>query len=460
MFWQIPLLIALSLLMGKLVVSGLPAYYLFGGFACALIAFITFSKPKAGLVVLVFSMMLSPELRVGQAGNRPITVRYDDMLLVTVFLAWLANTTVRKSVHLLKLSPIHLPVFFYAFSAILSTSVAIMRGDLVFIKSFFYVLKYIEYLFLFFMAVNIIETKRDAGFLLKCGLVTAVLVTLYAYNYHFRTGDRTTAPFDDPLYGLRTDSEPGTLGAYYLIVFGLLTGLITEVGGRGFAWAVGLLLFMFPSFLMTLSRASYLGVAAVALTIFFFARKRRMLILLCGVAISAIALATPQIRETTVERVNLTFHGGKNRTLHDFTFFGYHTQLEDSAAQRVWAWERILFKKFPRHPVIGHGVTGIGFEDTQFGLILGEMGLVGFSIFIWLLVSLYRLGFAAFESGYLPWEKGIALGYVAGLSGLIVHALTSNTFIIVKVMQPFWLLTAIVCTIYLSNREGEKEETA
>ena len=56
MFWQIPLLIALSLLMGKLVVSGLPAYYLFGGFACALIAFITFSKPKAGLVVLVFSM--------------------------------------------------------------------------------------------------------------------------------------------------------------------------------------------------------------------------------------------------------------------------------------------------------------------------------------------------------------------------------------------------------------------
>ena len=109
---------------------------------------------------------------------------------------------------------------------------------------------------------------------------------------------------------------------------------------------------------MTLSRASYLGVAAVALTIFFFARKRRMLILLCGVAISAIALATPQIRETTVERVNLTFHGGKNRTLHDFTFFGYHTQLEDSAAQRVWAWpERRKFSltRTPRSTTIRRG---------------------------------------------------------------------------------------------------------
>ena len=42
------------------------------------------------------------------------------------------------------------------------------------------------------------------------------------------------------------------------------------------------------------------------------------------------------------------------------------------------------------------------------------------------------------------WEKGLALGFLAGFVGLLLHAFSANTFIIVRIMEPFWFLAAIV----------------
>jgi hypothetical protein len=43
-----------------------------------------------------------------------------------------------------------------------------------------------------------------------------------------------------------------------------------------------------------------------------------------------------------------------------------------------------------------------------------------------------------------PEERGLVLGFLAGFVGLLVHAFGSNTFIIVRIMEPFWLITGIV----------------
>jgi hypothetical protein len=36
------------------------------------------------------------------------------------------------------------------------------------------------------------------------------------------------------------------------------------------------------------------------------------------------------------------------------------------------------------------------------------------------------------------------MGYMAGFIGLLFHGLGANTFIIVRIMEPFWFLTAMV----------------
>jgi hypothetical protein len=305
------------------------------------------------------------------------------------------------------------------------------------------------------MAVNLLDSDEEMKKVLFYGLIAALLVTLYAYNYHYRTGDRTTAPFDDALYGIREGSEPGTLGAYYIVVFGALMGLATEIATDWVLVVGGLLMFMFPAFLQTLSRASYLGMAVCAFMVFVLARRRKLSMVLGILIIGGLALLSPAIRESTFTRVGSTFEGGKNVTMHEVELFGYKMELEDSAAARVDIWHAILYDRLPNHPVLGYGVTGVGFVDTQYGLILGELGLVGLFIFGWLCATVFGLGAAAMRQARTPWARGIAVGFTAGFSGLLANALTTNTFIIIKVMEPFWLLAAVIAIIADGGADAE-----
>jgi len=47
------------------------------------------------------------------------------------------------------------------------------------------------------------------------------------------------------------------------------------------------------------------------------------------------------------------------------------------------------------------------------------------------------------------------MGFLAGFIGLLVHAVGANTFIIVRIMEPFWFILAIV--IMLPELEGESK---
>ena len=42
---------------------------------------------------------------------------------------------------------------------------------------------------------------------------------------------------------------------------------------------------------------------------------------------------------------------------------------------------------------------------------------------------------------------GLSVGFLAGYLGLLGHALSTNTFIIIKIMEPFWFIAAIVLSL-------------
>ena len=49
----------------------------------------------------------------------------------------------------------------------------------------------------------------------------------------------------------------------------------------------------------------------------------------------------------------------------------------------------------------------------------------------------------------------MALGFMFGLAGLLVHAVGSNAFIIVRIMEPFWLYAALLARAYLLQRSAQ-----
>jgi hypothetical protein len=53
-----------------------------------------------------------------------------------------------------------------------------------------------------------------------------------------------------------------------------------------------------------------------------------------------------------------------------------------------------------------------------------------------------------------PYFKGLAIGFVAGYIGLLFHAIGANTFIIVRIMEPFWFFTGIIAVLPTLERQS------
>ena len=155
----------------------------------------------------------------------------------------------------------------------------------------------------------------------------------------------------------------------------------------------------------------------------------------------------PGVYGKVKDRITMTYKGAYANVVFDMGSTG-QIQLEESAALRVKSLERVVFQKLPKHPFLGWGVTGIGLGDVQYSLLLGEVGLIGFYIFFWMIYRIYRSSKDVYLKYDEGWIKGLSLGMILALAALLAQGLGVNTFIIVRIMEPFWFLTALLMVLY------------
>jgi O-antigen ligase len=98
------------------------------------------------------------------------------------------------------------------------------------------------------------------------------------------------------------------------------------------------------------------------------------------------------------------------------------------------------------------------FIDGQYIYTLPELGIIGFLSLLWLLWTIYKQSLHVYRKMDDELYKGLTLGFIAGFIGLTIHALTANTFIIIRIMEPFWFITAIVMMLPTIKEEEEEEE--
>jgi hypothetical protein len=163
-------------------------------------------------------------------------------------------------------------------------------------------------------------------------------------------------------------------------------------------------------------------------------------LLLLGVVCSPIVLAVAP--EAVKSRIMYTFEPEAGQPTVRLGRVG----LDPSTSARLISFQQ-AFEGWTKKPFLGHGVTGFGFMDAQYARVLVETGVVGFAAFLWLLWTVLRSSVAALRSRTDAEERGLALGFLAGYVGLLVHGFGSNTFIIVRIMEPFWLFAGIVMMI-------------
>src|SRR5678816_4344732 len=120
--------------------------------------------------------------------------------------------------------------------------------------------------------------------------------------------------------------------------------------------------------------------------------------------------------------------------------------LDPSTSARLISVKQ-AYEGFTNRPILGYGVTGFAFMDQQFARTLVETGIVGLATFLALIWALLKAGIHSFRTLTEPEDRGLALGFIAGTFGMLGHALGANTFIIVRIMEPFWFFAAIVVAL-------------
>ncbi len=188
---------------------------------------------------------------------------------------------------------------------------------------------------------------------------------------------------------------------------------------RGLCYALAI--FSAVCLMYSLSRGGYAAFLVGWLFIALF-KQRKLLILFAAFAFTWTAVVPPAVRE----RVEMTYDSQSGT-------------LDNSANTRVSLWSNAM-EVFHTSPLLGAGFNtyefmnlnkrtdgGTGYyQDTHnyFVKVLVETGIVGFSLFLWIVGRFFSEGFRLFRKSTDPFFASLGLG----MMGWLVCALVANFF--------------------------------
>jgi len=438
--------IPLALIVAFILVKIAPVYALIAAVGLGLLI-VTFTNTDFALYILIFSMLLSPEFGSRTTLGGGITVRIDDVILAVIIFTWLAKTAINKELSLFRKTVLNKPIWIYTFICILSTGFGMMAGRVHVLSGFFFIIKYIQYFLIYFMVMNQVHTKKQIDNYLVSILITFVIVTVLAL-IQIPTGRRVTAPFEGDA------GEPNTLGGYLIFIIAINLSLLltpdifTETWVRRSLYIITGLSVI--PFLMTNSRGSWAAAIPVVIAYIMISKRRWIIIGFLAVLISLAPYIFPS---SVVDRVKYTFtqQRGYAATLQEHV--GGIT-IDTSASERIRSW-REAFKDITKHPLFGFGITGWRFLDAQYMRVLIETGAIGLAAFLYLLYSILNNTRKIFTAAQIPIFRALGVGFFVAVIAMMTHSIGANTFIIIRIMEPFWL----VCGLVMSIPEVEKIES-
>ncbi|MBT9550650.1 MAG: O-antigen ligase family protein [Hydrogenophaga sp.] len=201
------------------------------------------------------------------------------------------------------------------------------------------------------------------------------------------------------------------------------------------AWRIWLLLLVFPGILLSFSRSGLIVwtlIVTVGLWLRIFPRKTFFLLLcVASLAISS-AVSLPDLLLPLVDL------SAADNVYHRLMFFSSFDTSDFSSQQRIDVLQYSI-ENFLTQPILGHGsgfthLWGSFQESThnQHMLILGEYGIFGYSLFVWLLFLIYHSD-GYFKSQQLPQLQLLALGVALAFT-LFTHNMFDHLYWLVSLV--------------------------
>ena len=313
----------------------------------------------------------------------------------------------------------------------------------------------VVYIMSSFLAYELIKNRRDLRRLFVAAFPSAsiaVVWTAIVLIYNINQWQWTTAYRGSPFTNY---SVYGSFTAiFFLIVLSRL--LLDRTPYDRVLWT-GLLIIFSVGLMMCFSRGVWLSVVvAVAFLLMQTGEQHKKI--LFGVLIGGLVLflfALPGVSDIILNRISTAF------------------SLQFASNQsRLLRWGQALIM-FLQSPIIGNGygafamtyepnISLIGEFVAQYRLgahseylqVLAEMGIVGFAVWMWVIVAFFHYGLSALPHIEDAFYRFIIVGLMTAELSLLVHFTVNNLLNGDRIGVPFWLIYGLLpAAVNIAKRE-------
>lgn len=412
------------------------------------------SVMRIGMVSAIIAIALSPRIPLAVViPGRRFDLRFEDLILIPLLLFWLLYLSLRPRIYLTPLSKV---IGIYMFIVIFSTGIAMMTLDLSPIRTFFYVLKEVEYFIIYFFVANWSRSESDirlaSGVILLAGILNAVWVgwQLITSQFHPLFIIRRTLPsavYENPSlfssYGpnLLGEASPLSTGGFFLLITLLTLSLMLFSKANDKKRLYLLLSIVFSIGLaVSFSRAAILGavIGVGALSTQIKLKVKARMVPLTFIMLAAAALIMGR----------LGFFDAGGRLSFEGISHSFLVRMRD-------IWQPLLSHGFEQI-FLGYGKGALGFAEglhateahNYYLRVFVESGLFGLIAFVWLLVMIIFLCVKVLKESKVAISKVIACATLSATVGLGVAAMLQDVFTPVILNEYWWVLVGLTAAAY------------
>ena len=324
----------------------------------AIMGSLSFFRPKLGLLAILVFILISSDVTVGRGEEtaRAVSIRIEDILLALVSGGWILNRAKTRTLSVVKYVPVYKYIVAMSFIIMLATIIGYFQETVTIKRGFFFAMKRLEYFWIFFMVLNMFETKEEGRRAMQIMLWFGAGVAVIGIIQSFLAP--ASALVEGGITATSGFNRSNTLGDTFLIYLGLVLGILIFAQSKRRIIFYRILLFMFLiAIILTKSRGAYVAVPPIIFICLYLSRKTRILYIL--LTLSALALAvylTPYLFFGKEANILASKHIGdvsnQFESIGDVMLEG--TAADSSLKARVTGWRSALPQIF-RYPLFGQG---------------------------------------------------------------------------------------------------------
>ncbi|MCM8773779.1 MAG: O-antigen ligase family protein [Candidatus Omnitrophica bacterium] len=406
-------------------------------------------KPQIPLLILTCYIPFS-KILVGDFGTNFRALNFTNILTIIILIGWFLKSQ-RENLPFWEESPLNKLIYLFIFLGFLSVVHAFgWVGENAFLI-FIDFKRWVTPIIFFFLAYNIVRDKNVCKAVIYTMTFVIFLAGVMAIRDYMNFGVSASSLEKARIGGIT--AQPNQLAAFFVYYMFLYAGFILTYYNNFRSWLLLLpMAVAFRGIMVTFSRGGYVAFACGGLGLSFFRSKLLFILSTAGLVFM---IMNPQFLPAGIRyRMNMTIEE------KDYVSSELEENLEPSSARRIEAWRGgiAMIKDKPLFGV-GYGLfpyflprynPNIQEMDAHnsYLIIAAEQGLPTLIVFLSIVFLLFRYSNWVYRNTKDKFYKAVSLGFLGGLSGLLVANIFGSRLNSTEISGYFWILAGIIMRIY------------